>query len=227
MHAGDARLTDWSAAAVAARREHVQSALEAVGREDGRLDEGGPVDAVLSARSSRGSTSTTGISLPETNPSLYVEEYGNAIFSHLRKARASARTTGCSRSVGPREDAGYARRGAEESHATRPALRAARDRVRATMDGLFKGGLIDERGRPLAQAKGTARRDDGIDALSALKATPTASTTSRRWSRSAPKGKAEPTSTMELTKAEKKLLPGSLFEIPPGYTKVQFDEMMK
>ena len=33
------------------------------------------------------------------------------------------------------------------------------------------------------------------------------------------KGKPEPTSTMELTKAEKKSLPGSLFEIPPGYTK--------
>ncbi len=33
------------------------------------------------------------------------------------------------------------------------------------------------------------------------------------------KGKPEPTSTMELTKAEKKSVPGSLFEIPPGYTK--------
>jgi hypothetical protein len=33
------------------------------------------------------------------------------------------------------------------------------------------------------------------------------------------KGKPEPTSTMELTKAEKKSLPGSLFEIPPGYAK--------
>ena len=33
------------------------------------------------------------------------------------------------------------------------------------------------------------------------------------------KGKTEPLTTMELTKAEKKSLPGSLFEIPPGYTK--------
>ncbi|MFI5120471.1 MAG: DUF4412 domain-containing protein [Thermoanaerobaculia bacterium] len=33
------------------------------------------------------------------------------------------------------------------------------------------------------------------------------------------KGKTEPTSTMELTKVEKKSVPGSLFEIPPGYTK--------
>ncbi len=33
------------------------------------------------------------------------------------------------------------------------------------------------------------------------------------------KGKPEPTSTMELTKAEKKSVPHSLFEIPPGYTK--------
>jgi hypothetical protein len=33
------------------------------------------------------------------------------------------------------------------------------------------------------------------------------------------KGKAEPLTTMELTKAEKRSLPGSLFEIPPGYTK--------
>jgi hypothetical protein len=33
------------------------------------------------------------------------------------------------------------------------------------------------------------------------------------------KGKAEPLSTMELTKAEKKSLPASLFEIPPGYAK--------
>jgi hypothetical protein len=33
------------------------------------------------------------------------------------------------------------------------------------------------------------------------------------------KGNPEPTSTMELTKAEKKSLPGSLFEIPPGYAK--------
>lgn len=33
------------------------------------------------------------------------------------------------------------------------------------------------------------------------------------------KGKPEPTSTMELTRAEKKSVPGSLFEIPPGYTK--------
>lgn len=33
------------------------------------------------------------------------------------------------------------------------------------------------------------------------------------------KGKPEPTSTMELTKAEKKHLPASLFEIPAGYSK--------
>jgi uncharacterized protein DUF4412 len=33
------------------------------------------------------------------------------------------------------------------------------------------------------------------------------------------KGKPEPTSTMELTKVEKKAVPASLFEIPPGYTK--------
>jgi hypothetical protein len=33
------------------------------------------------------------------------------------------------------------------------------------------------------------------------------------------KGKPEPTSTMELTKAEKKSLSGSLFEIPAGYAK--------
>ncbi len=33
------------------------------------------------------------------------------------------------------------------------------------------------------------------------------------------KGKAEPLTTMELTKAEKRSLPGSLFEIPPGYKK--------
>ena len=33
------------------------------------------------------------------------------------------------------------------------------------------------------------------------------------------KGKPEPTSTMELTKVEKKSVPASLFEIPPGYTK--------
>jgi Domain of unknown function (DUF4412) len=33
------------------------------------------------------------------------------------------------------------------------------------------------------------------------------------------KGKPEATSTMELTKAEKKSVPASLFEIPPGYTK--------
>ena len=33
------------------------------------------------------------------------------------------------------------------------------------------------------------------------------------------KGKAEPLTTMELTKAEKRSLPGSLFEIPPGYAK--------
>ncbi len=33
------------------------------------------------------------------------------------------------------------------------------------------------------------------------------------------KGKTEPLSTMELTKAEKKSLSASLFEIPPGYTK--------
>jgi Domain of unknown function (DUF4412) len=33
------------------------------------------------------------------------------------------------------------------------------------------------------------------------------------------KGKTEPLTTMELTKAEKKSLPVSLFEIPPGYTK--------
>ncbi len=33
------------------------------------------------------------------------------------------------------------------------------------------------------------------------------------------KGKPEPLSTMELTKAEKKSLPGSMFEIPPGYAK--------
>ena len=33
------------------------------------------------------------------------------------------------------------------------------------------------------------------------------------------KGKAEPLTTMELTKAEKKSLPASLFEVPAGYTK--------
>jgi len=33
------------------------------------------------------------------------------------------------------------------------------------------------------------------------------------------KGKTEPLTTMELTKAEKRSLPASTFEIPPGYTK--------
>jgi hypothetical protein len=33
------------------------------------------------------------------------------------------------------------------------------------------------------------------------------------------KGKAEPLTTMELTKAEKKSLPASMFEVPAGYTK--------
>ena len=33
------------------------------------------------------------------------------------------------------------------------------------------------------------------------------------------KGKTEPLTTMELTKAEKKSLPASMFEVPTGYAK--------
>lgn len=70
-----------------------------------------------------------------------------------------------------------------------------------TMRGLMRRGAGDDDGSMMK-----ALKDAGADGFFVKMVT-------------REKGKTEPLTTMELTKAEKKSLPGSLFEIPPGYTK--------
>jgi hypothetical protein len=70
-----------------------------------------------------------------------------------------------------------------------------------TMRGLMRRGAGDDDGSMMK-----ALRDAGAEGFFVKMVT-------------REKGKAEPLTTMELTKAEKKSLPASMFEIPPGYTK--------
>jgi hypothetical protein len=70
-----------------------------------------------------------------------------------------------------------------------------------TMRGLMRRGAGDDDGSMMK-----ALRDAGAEGFFVKMVT-------------REKGKTEPLTTMELTKAEKRSLPGSLFEIPPGYTK--------
>jgi uncharacterized protein (DUF885 family) len=94
LHTGDGRLTDWSAAALAARRAHVRRVLESVraAKADAWAKDD-RIDAVLFRAQLEGVDSFDRfLSFPETNPGLYVEECGNAVFSLLKKDYAPART---------------------------------------------------------------------------------------------------------------------------------------
>jgi uncharacterized protein (DUF885 family) len=86
-HDFDSRLTDYSAAAIAARRNHVESVLQAVrsasteswSKED-RIDW-----ILLRAQVEGDEFGGRALRFTETNPQIYVDECGNAIFSLLKK----------------------------------------------------------------------------------------------------------------------------------------------
>ena len=87
LHTGDARLTDWSAAAVADRRARVRRTLDqvrALATEGWSKDD--RVDAILFTAQLEGADFfDRELQSPESNPGIYVDECGNAIFSLLKK----------------------------------------------------------------------------------------------------------------------------------------------
>jgi uncharacterized protein (DUF885 family) len=87
LHTGDARLADYSRAAVQARRDRVRAALERIRslKTDGwsRDDR---IDRILFTAQLEGADFfDRELQRPETDPTLYVDECGNAIFSLLKK----------------------------------------------------------------------------------------------------------------------------------------------
>jgi len=93
LHTWDDRLTDWSAAAVEARREHVREILAAVsGMKTDSWSRDDRIDFIL-FRSQIESDELFDrfLSFPETNPQIYVGECSNAIFSLLKKEYAPRR----------------------------------------------------------------------------------------------------------------------------------------
>jgi uncharacterized protein (DUF885 family) len=171
LHAGDARLTDWSAAAVAAQREYVRGLLEAVrGAKTGAWSKDDRIDAVLFRAQLEGvDLFDRFLSFPETNPSLYVEECGNAIFSLLKKDYAPARTRALA--AASRLEKMPALLAEARKNLTRPVALYARLAIESArqMDGLFKDSLMTLAGDLSAgeRERLVAARDRALSALKA------------------------------------------------------------
>jgi len=93
LHAGDGRLTDYSPAAIARRRQHVRELLEKVKAIQPRgwtKDE--QIDLILfRAQLERPDFEARVLRPEESNPIVYVDECSNAIFSLLKKEYAPHR----------------------------------------------------------------------------------------------------------------------------------------
>ena len=160
---------------VGGRREgpagaRVRCSLASARAENRWLGEGRPHRRSSLPRTARGRRSFRPIPLvPGDEPAdLTWRECSNGIFSLPEEpdSCAGADTRPCGR-VAPREDARRSRRGPEEPHASRGALRATRDRVRAADGRAFQGQPHDARGRtsPPAKKRGSSRHGIGPSRL--------------------------------------------------------------
>jgi uncharacterized protein (DUF885 family) len=169
LHTGDDRLTDYSEAAVRARREHVLGTLEEVRALDrtgwSRDDR---ADAVLfTAQLEAADFFDRVLTLPETNPGVYVSECSNAVFSLLKKdydtkANRARKATARLRAMPALLEQG-------KRNLTRPyALysRLAIDSARS-MDSLFGDSLMSLTAdfTPAEKTALTAARDAALRAL--------------------------------------------------------------
>ncbi|MFI5120472.1 MAG: DUF885 domain-containing protein [Thermoanaerobaculia bacterium] len=172
LHAGDARLTDWSAAAVAARREHVRGVLDAVrGAKTAAWTRDDRIDAVLFHAQLEGvDLFDRFLSFPETNPGLYVEECSSAIFSLLKKDYAPARVRALA--AASRLEKMPALLAEARKNLTRPVALHARLAIQSArqMDGLFTDSLMTLAGDLSAgeRARLVTARDRALSALNAF-----------------------------------------------------------
>ncbi len=169
LHAGDARLTDWSAAAVAARREHVRSVLEAIrAAKTAAWTKDDHIDAVLFRAQLEGADLFDRfLSFHETNPGLYVEECSNAIFSLLKKDYAPARTRALA--AASRLERMPALLAQGRKNLKRPVALYARLAIASArgMDGLFRDSLMTLAGglSPAEHGRLVKARDEALAAL--------------------------------------------------------------
>ena len=172
LHTWDGRLTDWSAAAVAARRAHVRRVLEAVrDAKTGTWLKDDRVDAVLFRAQLEGVDAFDRfLSFPETNPGIYVEECSNAVFSLLKKDYAPARTRALAAAARLEKMPALLAEG--RKNLTRPVALYARLAIESArhMDGLFKDSLMTLAGDLSAgeKARLVAARDRALSALRAF-----------------------------------------------------------
>lgn len=171
LHTGDRRLTDWSAAALAARRAHVRRVLEAVrAAKADAWPKDDRIDAVLFRAQLEGvDLLDRFLSFPETNPGLYVEECGNAVFSLLKKDYAPAPTRALAAAARLEKLPALLAEG--RKNLTRPVALYARLAIESArqMDGLFKDSLMTLAGDLSAGEKTrlVAARDRALSALKA------------------------------------------------------------
>ena len=167
LHTWDDRLTDWSAAALKARREHVAALLAQVQalKTDGWAKDD-RIDAALFRSQIEGAVLFDRfLSFPETNP--YVEECSNAIFSLLKKDYAPAKTRALAAAARLEKMPALLREG--RRNLTRPVALYARLAIESAraMDGLFKDSLMTLAGdlAPAERKRLVSARDEALAAL--------------------------------------------------------------
>jgi uncharacterized protein (DUF885 family) len=169
LHTWDDRLTDWSAAALKARRERVAALfaqVQALKTEGWAKDD--RIDAALFRSQVEGvALFDRFLSFPETNPLTYVEECSNAIFSLLKKDYAPAKTRALAAAARLEKMPTLLREG--RRNLTRPVALYARLAIESAraMEGLFKDSLMTLAGElaPAERQRLVTARDEALAAL--------------------------------------------------------------
>jgi uncharacterized protein (DUF885 family) len=172
LHARDDRLTDWSAEAVKARREHVAALLaqlQALKTDGWAKDD--RIDAALFRSQIEGAVLFDRfLSFHETNPLPYVGECSNAIFSLLKKDYAPAKSRALAAAARLEKMPALLREG--RRNLTRPVALYARLAIESAraMDGLFKDSLMTLAGElsPAERERLVKARDEALAALRAF-----------------------------------------------------------
>ena len=169
LHTRDDRLTDWSADAVKARREHVAALLAQLqALKTGGWAKDDRIDAVLFRSQIEGAVLFDRfLSFHETNPLTYVEECSNAIFSLLKKDYAPAKSRALAAAARLEKMPALLREG--RRNLTRPVALYARLAIESAraMDGLFKDSLMTLAGElsPAEHERLVKARDEALAAL--------------------------------------------------------------
>jgi uncharacterized protein (DUF885 family) len=169
LHARDDRLTDWSADAVKARREHVAALLarlQALKTDGWAKDD--RIDAALFRSQIEGAVLFDRfLSFHETNPLTYVGECSSAIFSLLKKDYAPAKSRALAAAARLEKMPALLREG--RKNLTRPVALYARLAIESAraMDGLFKDSLMTLAGElsPAEDERLVKARDEALAAL--------------------------------------------------------------